>query len=67
MEHKETIHSEDRLNAQESFVPPPKRSAAAVKSAFEVEIRIREALFRRPRTSKIGSRIPNEKLSPTGC
>ena len=57
MEHKETIHSEDRLNGRKSLVPPPKRSAHGVKSAFEVEVRIREAPFRRPGTSK--NRLPH--------
>jgi hypothetical protein len=57
MEHKETIHSEDRLNGRKNLVPPPKRSAHGVKSAFEVEVRIREAPFRRPGTSK--NRLPH--------
>ena len=60
MEHKETIHSEDRLNAQKSLVPPPKRSAAAVKSAFVVEVRVREALFRHPARQKSASASPTK-------
>ena len=67
MEHKETIYSEDRLNGRKSLVAPPKRGADGVKSAFEVEVRIRETPFRRPGASKIGSRLSNENPSPTGC
>ena len=62
MEHKETIHSEDRLNGRKSLVPPPKRGADGVKSAFEVEVRIREAPFRRPGASN--NRLPHLQRKP---
>ena len=62
MEHKETIHSEDRLNGRKSLVPPPKRGADGIKSAFEVEVRIREAPFRRPGVSN--NRLPHLQRKP---